>query len=90
MYGLDGRFPDVIWDGYINPAVADEGKLPATLAICLQDAQSKMLNVDAPNGYNNPNEDMANHRCELALGYPEGSKFMRVICKKWRIEIISD
>ena len=66
MYGLDGRFPDVIWDGYINPAVADEGKLPATLAICLQDAQSKMLNVDAPNGYNNPNEDMANHRCELA------------------------
>jgi hypothetical protein len=25
-----------------------------------------MLNVDAPNGYNNPNEDMANHRCELA------------------------
>ena len=28
-------------------------------------------------------------RC-LALGYPEGSKFMRVICKKWRIEIISD
>ncbi len=66
MYGLNGRFPDVIWDGYTNPAVAVEGELPAALAICLQDTQSKILNVDAPNGYNNPNENMANHRCELA------------------------
>ena len=66
MYGIDGRFPDVIWDGYINPEVANEGKLPAPLAICLQDAQSTVLNVDAPNGYNNPNENMANHRCELS------------------------
>jgi parallel beta-helix repeat protein len=65
MYGLNGSFPDVIWDGFVNPAVIVDNKLPKQLAICVGDAESTLLNVDTPNGYANPNEDMANHRCEL-------------------------
>jgi parallel beta-helix repeat protein len=65
MYGLNGSFPDVIWDGFVNPAVIVDNKLPKQLAICVGDAESTLLNVDTPNGYANPNEDMTNHRCEL-------------------------
>lgn len=65
MYGPKGSFPDIIWDGYVNPAVVVDGKLPKQLAICVGDAESTLLNVDTLNGYANPNENMADHRCEL-------------------------
>ena len=36
MFGLTGSFPDIIWDGYVNPdSLGNDGKLLAELAICI-------------------------------------------------------
>ena len=65
VYGLNGRFPDVIWDGFVNPELLDQGILPADKQICVTNPVVLMLNVDAPNDYASPGEDMSHHRCEL-------------------------
>ncbi|NQD95855.1 hypothetical protein HP532_24660, partial [Pseudomonas sp. CrR25] len=35
QFGLSGRLPDILWDGYVDPAKLVDGKLPARLAICV-------------------------------------------------------
>lgn len=47
MFGLRGRLPDVLWDGYANAKRAQGPQ------ICVQGA-SGMLNADGPNKYKNP------------------------------------
>ncbi|MEM7020891.1 MAG: parallel beta-helix domain-containing protein, partial [Pseudomonadota bacterium] len=73
-YGLTGRLPDILWDGFVNKEILAEGKLPQDKAICVQNGEAIMLNVDGPNGFSNLSEDMANHQCELpklpAVEYP--------------------
>ena len=63
-YGLNGSFPDIIWDGFVNKALPDDGK-SAESVICVKNDGAMVLNVDAPNGYKNPSE--AAHVCELPL-----------------------
>jgi parallel beta-helix repeat protein len=59
-YGLSGRLPDVLWDGYRNPKPAK----PGDPHLCLRDV-SGVLNADGPGGYKNPSKDMAAYDCTL-------------------------
>lgn len=58
MYGLGGSFPDVLFDGYINPQ-RKEGP-----QICLRGV-SGVLNADGPGGYKNPSKDAKPYDCTL-------------------------
>ncbi|HAQ34869.1 MAG: hypothetical protein CMF74_03715 [Maricaulis sp.] len=64
MFGLNGRIPDVLWDGFIDDAKMVEGEMPAALRICIDNGDAEMLNADGPNGFGSPR--MAeNYRCQL-------------------------
>jgi len=65
MYGLGGRFPDVLWDGYVDTRLLVKGQLPADQRICVQQ-DAEVLNADGPNKYKNPSKDSAPFRCALA------------------------
>lgn len=65
QYGLTGSFPDVIWDGFVNPEVLQDGVLPAEKKICIRNGDIKVLNVDAPNNFANVTDDSAEFDCEL-------------------------
>ena len=58
MYGLRGRFPDVLFDGYVNPERAEGPQ------ICLRDV-SGVINADGPGGYKNPSKDAKPYDCTL-------------------------
>jgi len=50
MFGITGSFPDVIWDGYVNPdSLDDNGKLRPEFAICIDNEDAQVLNVDLGN-----------------------------------------
>ena len=49
MFGLSGRLPDVLWDGYVNSASARSGP-----QICVDSGVAASLNADGPNKYKNP------------------------------------
>jgi len=64
MFGLNGSFPDVLWDGYVNPDKADaDGKLLAEYAICVDNGNAEVLNADLPNGSDNIVVGEDQHRC---------------------------
>lgn len=65
QFGLNGRLPDILWDGYVNPALLVAGKLPADRAICIDNGKAQMINVDGPNNFAAISMDMSNHRCSL-------------------------
>lgn len=44
-----GRLPDVLWDGYVDPALNG-----AQDVLCVQNGEAKVLNVDGPNDNKNP------------------------------------
>ncbi|KQO02518.1 MULTISPECIES: parallel beta-helix domain-containing protein [Stenotrophomonas] len=58
MYGLTGHFPDVLFDGYVNPQRREGPQ------ICLRDV-SGVLNADGPGGYKNPSKDAKPYDCAL-------------------------
>ncbi len=60
LYGPEGAFPDIIWDGIVNP------EKPAELnVICVQNGDSELLNVDSGNEFANAGIDMSQHDCEV-------------------------
>lgn len=65
LFGADGAFPDVIWDGARNPELVTDGKLTANQRICVNNGDAVLLNVDSLNEGAGANMDMANHRCDL-------------------------
>lgn len=65
MFGINGSFPDVLWDGYINPEKLVDGQLPADQRICIDNGDAGIINVDGPNDFSNPNTEMAGHTCTL-------------------------
>ena len=67
MYGLTGSFPDIIWDGFVNEDLLVNGKQPQASSICVKNSGAVVLNVDAPNKYQNARDDMDAHLCELPL-----------------------
>ncbi|ROU04690.1 parallel beta-helix domain-containing protein [Lysobacter enzymogenes] len=58
LFGLSGRLPDVLWDGYANKQ-RKEGP-----QICIRDV-SGVVNADGPGGYKNPSQDTKPYACEL-------------------------
>ena len=49
LVGPLGRIPDVLWDGYVDPALSG----PADV-LCVQNGEAQVLNVDAPNDNKSP------------------------------------
>lgn len=77
QYGLGGRLPDILWDGVVNPAKADaSGHLKPEYAICIDNGDAGIINIDAGNNYANIRTDASQHQCqhdklapiELSLG----------------------
>ncbi len=60
LYGDDGAFPDVIWDGIINPNNDENVK-----TICIMEEGVELINIDAVNELKNAGVNMSSHRCEL-------------------------
>jgi parallel beta-helix repeat protein len=60
MFGINGRLPDILWDGYVNPNLTSP-----TPALCVDNGEAVVLNIDGQNGNRNPTVDMASHRCTL-------------------------
>jgi parallel beta-helix repeat protein len=64
MFGLNGSFPDILWDGYVNPDKSDaEGRLLPEHAICVQNGDAEVLNADLGNGSANVAVERAPHDC---------------------------
>lgn len=65
IFGEEGTFPNVIWDGFVNPALIVDGKLPTEYQICIyNEASSAVFNVDAPNQFANPRVNETDHQCQ--------------------------
>ena len=62
MFGLNGHFPDVLWDGYTDAARAN---VPEE-RLCVDATASGVLNADGPNKYKNPRLVSEDLRCKLA------------------------
>ena len=60
VYGADGAFPDIIWDGIVNP----EGSADQAI-ICVSGEDVELLNIDAANEFAQPRVDMAQHACDV-------------------------
>ena len=58
LYGAGGSFPDIVWDGVRNPE-----KPGAEHAICVDNGNAEVLDLDGANGYANPRIDMSLHQC---------------------------
>jgi parallel beta-helix repeat protein len=75
MFGDTGNLPDIVWDGREDPAKLVEGRLPAALAICVDNGTSDIVNTDSANKFANPKIDTDAHRCSLeklpAITLPE-------------------
>lgn len=59
VFGEDGALPDVVWDGIVNPE-----KSGPEHAICINNGDAVMLNIDAGNDSANVTMDMAGHTCD--------------------------
>lgn len=60
--GPMGALPDILWDGYVDEAKADNGPV-----LCVQNGDAKVINVDGPHNNKNPRiEDAVAHDCTLA------------------------
>ncbi|SFR93022.1 parallel beta-helix repeat-containing protein [Dyella sp. OK004] len=64
VYGMSGKFPDVLWDGYTDAKSMVNGQLPAEDRICIQGANG-VINADGPNDYKNPSTDTKAYECTL-------------------------
>ena len=59
-FGMNGRLPDILWDGFANPAPAP-GAPPV---LCVDNKPAEVLNADGPNKFKNPEISTA-HACTL-------------------------
>ncbi len=65
MFGLNGRFPDILWDGYRDDKNLVHNMPPAEERICIRNGDAGVLNADGPHKYKNPSTDMAPFQCDL-------------------------
>jgi parallel beta-helix repeat protein len=65
MFGLNGRLPDILWDGYRDEKNLVNGQPPGQERICVKNGNAVVLNADGPHKYKNPTTDMAAYQCEL-------------------------
>jgi len=79
MFGLNGHFPDVVWDGYQDSRTLVNGLPPAGERICIQNGDIEVLNADGPNKFSHPKLDATSFQCELPkldvrVRFPPGAK----------------
>ena len=60
VYGAEGKFPDIIWDGIVNPQ-----RDPTLPVICVNNGEVELLSIDAGNEFANPSVSMQAHACEV-------------------------
>ncbi|WP_417486075.1 parallel beta-helix domain-containing protein [Maricaulis sp.] len=60
-----GRMPDILWDGYIDPAKMVDGAMPEDLRICIGDNVTDIVNADLESGGVRPRIATSEHRCHL-------------------------
>ncbi len=65
LFGPDGSIPDILWDGYVDPAKTVDGELPDDLRICVDNRDVQVLNADAANGYAAPTVGAEAFDCTL-------------------------
>jgi parallel beta-helix repeat protein len=65
LFGINGHFPDVLWDGYVDSKNLVNGVPPAGERICVLNGDSEVLNADGPNKYKNPKVDKTFFHCDL-------------------------
>jgi parallel beta-helix repeat protein len=65
LFGINGHFPDVLWDGYLDSKSLVNGVPPAEERICVLNGDAEVLNADGPNKYKNPKVDNAFFHCDL-------------------------
>jgi len=65
VYGINGRFPDILWDGYVDEKSLVDGLPPPADRICVQNGDVGILNADGPHGYKNPSTDAKPFQCSL-------------------------
>ncbi len=63
MFGPLGALPDIMWDGYADPAKMVDGATPAALRLCVQNDGAEVLNADGPNRFKSPRLATAEHDC---------------------------
>jgi len=66
MFGINGHFPDVLWDGFVDAKAQVNGQYPAEQRICIKNGEVELLNVDGPNKFGNPKVFKDEFHCELA------------------------
>ena len=64
LFGINGHFPDVLWDGYVDAKNLVNGVPPAGERICVQNGDTEVLNADGPNKYKNPKVDKTFFHCD--------------------------
>ena len=60
IFGPEGAFPDIIWDGVIDP-----NKPEGREVICVDNGDVKLLSIDASNEFANPTVDMTPYQCQI-------------------------
>jgi parallel beta-helix repeat protein len=61
IYGPTGAFPDIIWDGIIDPNNPEEKHV-----ICVDNGDAQLLSIDAGNEFKDAGVDMQRHKCTVA------------------------
>ncbi len=65
LFGLNGSFPDVLWDGFVNSEKIDaNGHLKPEFAICVDNGDAEVLNADLGNDSDNITTDSTQHQCQ--------------------------
>jgi parallel beta-helix repeat protein len=62
-FGIRGRIPDVLWDGWVDEEKLVDGVLPEELRLCVDNGEVEILNIDEPGGNQNPRLVTDEHRC---------------------------
>lgn len=65
LFGVDGRLPDIIWDGFIDADKMVDGVMPDDLRICIDNGDVGVLNANGPSGFTEPSTDMTPFQCTL-------------------------
>jgi len=65
VYGMGGRFPDILWDGFVDEKSLVDGLPPPSDRLCIQNGPVGVLNADGPHDYDKPSTDTRPYQCTL-------------------------